>query len=46
MSQKVRAGLIGVILIGGLIIGIVALINAYNNEGPAKVWSEEHQHWH
>ena len=48
LYKKLLAGLVAVILTGGLIRAVIAFrsIEPSASTGPAKVWSEEHQHWH
>ena len=46
LVQKLLAAL----FVGVILVGLVSAIGAYRNQEPslggAKVWSEEHQHWH
>ncbi len=44
--QKLLAVLFVLIIGGGLIAVVSAFRSQEPSSGPAKVWSEEHQHWH
>jgi phosphotransferase system glucose/maltose/N-acetylglucosamine-specific IIC component len=49
LSQRLLIAVIAVVVGGGLVLGLTALLNDEHLGVPAeqgKVWSEEHQHWH
>jgi hypothetical protein len=46
VKQKLLATLIVLIMVAGAIAVIIAFRSSEPSSGPARVWSEEHQHWH
>jgi hypothetical protein len=46
LSQKLIAGVVVVILAGSGLAALTSYIRSEPSDGPRRVWSEEHQHWH
>jgi hypothetical protein len=46
-GSRVTFAVVGLILLGGAIVMLASLDELDDARvGPARVWSEEHQHWH
>lgn len=46
VRQKLLRALIVVILCGGAVAALMSFLQRETGNGPRRVWSEEHQHWH
>ena len=46
LYQKLLLGFAGLIVIVAIILVVGAIRNYQPHDGPTRVWSEEHQHWH